>query len=313
MRTKGWLGLAVVMLVGCGGEVVVPDPDPIRKIIVDPIDEHREDQKRKVVTRGAGGLDDAAGMRRTVRIDTPAPTPTPTPAPTPTPKPVEPPSAPPPTHACTTILVGDDVRLGTITFGPTNRWSDDGAVLDLSMDAAQTITSLGRQGDSLFACSLGKAIKISVAEGTVESSEIACDAVTAGDTAIWIQSSARAALERYTDWTAVFEGRVDASFEPMPAIQIGVTGNKLIGMGLDANGFMQLVRFDAETNEPASSSPWGIRVPSWRGVDMTADGFVYFTAGTKTIMIYDPVRNRNTLAGSMSSATTGFYGLACDD
>lgn len=268
MKRNVWAGAAVLVLVGCGGKTLYDGPP------ADPPVDH----------------------------PLPQPYPKPTPAPYPTMAPVptaEPTSSPPPNptpsppaepvpivlpFVCRSIQTdAQGVHLVSLTFsfGLGAELVDVGPSLALSAAEASTITALGRQGDSLYACSAGKVIRIAVADASIERSAVTCDAVTADDAAIWIQSSGRGALERYDDYAKVLAGEPSATFAPLPSNVIGVAGSVVIAAvdhevvpGGPNAVFQQILRIDTVTGERSSTR---ISVSGkQQGVDLASDGYFYF-------------------------------------
>jgi len=309
MTRKTWLGLAVVALIGCGGKVVEPTPDAIDSI--DPPPPCCKDDIGDRINP-----DNDLGQRDETKDVPPPPDRTTTPPPPvdpPPPPPYQPPApivTPGPCHTVAIDAAG--VHLAVLAFASSAGNKSVTYVADVDLDAAHasSIASLGRQGDSLFACSLGRAIRISIADGSVETAGLACDDVTADGDAIWVQSAARDALERYTDWSAVLEGKADATFGRVLAPRIGVNGSVVIGAVDGPSATTEILRFDTATGERTSSGPLSIRGPVARGVDLAADGYVYFTYASRAFGRFSVERGNFVLAGTMGDGE-GFRGMVC--
>lgn len=313
MARKTWLGLAVVALVGCGGMVEeTPGEVPIDREYPPPCCEDRDvgdrvkpiDDRHDVTGKGPKDVPPLPDQTKPL---VPPPTDLP---PLPPPPSLPPIVTPGPCHTVAIDAAG--VHLAVLAFSASagNKIVTYGADVDLDAAHAASITSLGRQGDSLFACSLGRAIRISIADGSVESAGLACDDLTADDEAIWVQSVARDALERYTDWSAVLTGHATATFGRVVADHIGVNGSVVIGALRGPNETTELLRFDTATGERTTSGPLGIRGPVTRGVDLAADGYVYLTYSSRAYGRYSQERASITLAGVMG-AGEGFRGMVC--
>jgi len=187
-----------------------------------------------------------------------------------------------PPGPCRTILSdATGVHLARLTFAfqPGASPVEVEAELGLTAAAAASITSLGRQGNSLFACSLGKVIRIGLADLAIEETARECEAVTADDSAIWVQSSTRGVLERYTDFAAVVAGP-STTFLPMASSQIAVQGNVVVATVVGAGNTVRFARYDADKDEHSLSAVSNVSglVPS--GVDLAADGSFFLTYAT---------------------------------
>lgn len=78
---------------------------------------------------------------------------------------------------------------GTIALGPA-----------VDADIVADATSIGIQGDHVLTCA-NTVVRIGLRDGKVEQTDVACDAVTADASAVWVASAGR--LARYVDFAAV--------------------------------------------------------------------------------------------------------------
>ncbi len=92
-------------------------------------------------------------------------------------------------HGVTEHLAEVTLPAGTIALGP-----------EVDADIVGDASSIGLQGDSLLTCA-NTVVRIGLADGKAEQTDVACDAVTADATAVWVASEGR--LWRYSDFSAV--------------------------------------------------------------------------------------------------------------
>ena len=92
-------------------------------------------------------------------------------------------------HGVTEHLAEVTLPAGTVALGP-------------AVDAALVgdASSIGLQGDSLLTCA-NTVVRIGLADGKAEVTDVPCDAVTADATAVWVAMENR--LSRYADFAAV--------------------------------------------------------------------------------------------------------------
>jgi len=103
----------------------------------------------------------------------------------------------PDAFVCTTIvshgtsehLAEVTLPAGTIKLGPS-----------LDADIVADASSIGIQGDSLFTCA-NTVVRIGLADGKAEMTDVQCDAVTADATNIWVAMDNK--LSRFSDFASV--------------------------------------------------------------------------------------------------------------
>lgn len=129
--------------------------------------------------------------------------------------------------ACTLLYQGSDMSLATLLL-PENQLTLGSRLL-----LRPPINAMGKRGGDLFVCnrtdSGGTVTRVDARTGAVEHSTVACEAVTADGSAIWVHDGRASSLGRYDDWAAVRAGSgVRAAFAA-PVSRLAVQGQTLFG------------------------------------------------------------------------------------
>ncbi len=100
-------------------------------------------------------------------------------------------------HGATEHIAQVTLPAGTIKLGP-----------QVDADIVADASSIGIQGDSLLTCA-NTVVRITLASGMSETTDVPCDAVTADATSVWVAVQGK--LSRYSDFSAVKSHRVLSS------------------------------------------------------------------------------------------------------
>lgn len=92
-------------------------------------------------------------------------------------------------HGTTEHLATVTLPAGTISLGP-----------QVDADIVADASSIGIQGDSLLTCA-NTVVRVALADGKTETTDVPCDAVTADATNIWVAMAGK--LSRYADFASV--------------------------------------------------------------------------------------------------------------
>lgn len=111
---------------------------------------------------------------------------------------------------CTTLAVGDaQTRIARLQIGQSRTLVTLGP--EVVLPGAASVFSLGLHDGFMYTCT-GVVVRIALADGAVEPTDLACEVVTADASAIWVQSAARNALERYPDYAALVAHTPSATY-----------------------------------------------------------------------------------------------------
>jgi hypothetical protein len=217
------------------------------------------------------------------------------------------PGSSPDSIVCTTFVsrgASEHIARVTLPAGTV----DVGAQVDA--DLVADASSIGIQGDYLVTCA-NTAVRIGLADGKAEVSDVPCDAVTADASTIWVVAQGK--IAQYTDFDALkaHQPSGSAALDEHAVNRIAPGGDgTLIGSAFQTDSVVHVTPSTGVTSAPLKLDSFSGMV---LGVSALADGRVVLASWSLGggLYVFDGTSGAKIHSSEQATSNQLFHGLAC--